>query len=70
MITIVSAIVAILIGRIETLGLVGQELKLQGEIWDWLNMLNNNFGMLGYFIIGSFAADWLVSFIVNWAQET
>jgi nickel/cobalt transporter (NiCoT) family protein len=63
-ITIVSAIVAIVIGGIETLGLVGQELNLQGGIWGWLNTLNNNFGVLGYGIIGIFAAAWLISFIV------
>jgi high-affinity nickel-transport protein len=63
-ITIVSAAVAILIGGIETLGLIAGELNLQGRFWDRLNDLNNNFGLLGYGIIGIFAAAWVVSFIV------
>ena len=63
-ITIVAAVVAILIGGIETLGLIAGELNLKGGLWDWLNALNNNFGILGYSIIGLFAAVWLVSFIV------
>jgi high-affinity nickel-transport protein len=63
-ITIVSAAVAILIGGIETLGLVAGELNLQGRFWDRLNDLNNNFSLLGYGIIGIFAAAWVVSFIV------
>ncbi|WP_028228402.1 HoxN/HupN/NixA family nickel/cobalt transporter [Paraburkholderia ferrariae] len=63
-ITIVSAAVAILIGGIETLGLIAGELNLQGWFWDRMNDLNNNFGLLGYGIIGIFAAAWVVSFIV------
>jgi high-affinity nickel-transport protein len=63
-ITVVSAIVAILIGGIETLGLIGGELNLQGWFWDRMNDLNNNFGLLGYGIIGIFAAAWIISFIV------
>ena len=63
-ITIVSAIVAIFIGGIETLGLIAGELNLQGWFWDCMNDLNNNFGLLGYGIIGIFAAAWIISFIV------
>jgi high-affinity nickel-transport protein len=63
-ITIVSAIVAILVGGIETLGLIGGELNLQGWFWDRMSDLNNNFGLLGYGIIGIFAAAWIISFIV------
>jgi high-affinity nickel-transport protein len=39
-------------------------LNLQGRFWDRLNDLNNNFSLLGYGIIGIFAAAWVVSFIV------
>jgi nickel/cobalt transporter (NiCoT) family protein len=68
-ITIVSAAVAILIGGIETLGLVAGELNLQGWFWDRMNDLNNNFGLLGYGIIGFFAAAWVISFIVYRAKR-
>ena len=63
-ITIVSAIVAIFIGGIETLGLIAGELNLQGWFWNRMNDLNNNFGLLGYGIIGIFAAAWSISFTV------
>jgi len=63
-ITIVSAIVALLIGGIETLGLIGSELNLQGWFWDRMTDLNNNFGALGYGIIAIFAASWVISFLV------
>jgi high-affinity nickel-transport protein len=63
-ITIISAIVALLIGGIETLGLVGGELNLHGWFWDRMGDLNNNFGTLGFAIIGIFAAAWLISVVV------
>lgn len=63
-ITIVSAIVALLIAGIETLGLIGSELNLQGWFWDRMDDLNDNFGALGYGIIAVFAVAWAVSFIV------
>jgi high-affinity nickel-transport protein len=68
-ITVVSAVVAILIGGIETLGLIAGELNLQGWFWDRMNDLNNNFGLLGYGIIGIFAAAWVISFIVYRAKK-
>lgn len=63
-ITIVSAAVALFIGGIETLGLIGGELNLQGWFWDRMNDLNNNFGVLGYGIIGIFAVSWIISTVV------
>jgi nickel/cobalt transporter (NiCoT) family protein len=63
-ITVVSAIVGLLIGGIETLGLIGSELSLQGWFWDRMGDLNNNWGLLGYAIIGIFAACWLTSVVV------
>ena len=63
-ITIVSAIVALAIGGIETLGLIASEFNLQGWFWGRMNDLNNNFGLLGYGIIAIFIAAWIISFIV------
>ena len=45
-------------------GLIAGELKPQGWLWKRMNDLNNNFGLLGYGIIGIFAAAWIISFIV------
>jgi len=63
-ITSVSVIVAVLIGGIETLGLVQGELNLSGAFWDAIGMLNNNFGVLGYLIIGVFVVSWSVSVLL------
>ncbi len=63
-ITLVSASVAIAIGGIETLGLVGNQLELQGRFWDFIGKLNGNFGTLGYIIIGVFALSWIASIAI------
>ena len=63
-ITAVSVVVAILIGGIETLGLIGGALKLEGPFWDAIGALNDNFGVLGYLIIGVFALSWLLSIVI------
>jgi high-affinity nickel-transport protein len=67
-ITAVSVIVAVLIGGIETLGLIGDTLKLEGPFWDAISSLNENFGVLGYAIIGVFAASWLISIAIYRAK--
>ena len=63
-ITFVSVLVAVLIGGIEALGLVADQLKLEGPIWRWIGALNDNFGSLGYLIIAIFAGAWIVSIAV------
>ncbi len=63
-ITAVSVVVAVLIGGIETLGLIGDTFKLEGPFWRFIGALNDNFGVLGYAIIGVFAASWIVSVVI------
>ena len=43
------------------LGLAADRLSLEGSFWSAVGSLNDNFGSLGYVIIGIFAATWLVS---------
>jgi len=63
-ITLVSVLVALLVGGIEVLGLVGDRLKVHGLLWDTINSLNNNFGLVGFAIIGIFIACWGISIFV------
>ncbi len=63
-ITFVSVVVAVVIGGIETLGLIGDRLGLQGGVWDKVSLLNDNFGTLGYIIIGVFALSWIGSIVI------
>jgi high-affinity nickel-transport protein len=63
-ITFVSVLVAVLIGGIEVLGLLADQLSLEGPFWSLIGRLNENFGSLGYLIIAIFVASWLVSIAV------
>jgi high-affinity nickel-transport protein len=60
-ITLISTIVAALIGGIEALGLAAQMLDLAGPFWRFIDALNHNFGLLGYGIVAIFALGWLAS---------
>jgi nickel/cobalt transporter (NiCoT) family protein len=60
-ITSVSVVVALFVGGIETLGLLGDHFHLEGWFWRAVAKLNDNFGTLGYFIVGLFALSWIVS---------
>jgi len=63
-ITFVSVLVAVLIGGIEALGLIGDRLNLEGPFWAFVGTLNENFGSLGYLIIAIFIASWLISIAI------
>jgi high-affinity nickel-transport protein len=64
-ITLVSVIVAVLIGGIEALGLHADQLELRGRFWDAIGVLNDNFNNLGFvIIIGVFILASLISFII------
>jgi high-affinity nickel-transport protein len=67
-ITAVSVVVALLVGGIEALGLIGDQLSLTGGFWDAIGALNDNFGLIGYLIVGVFAAGWLISFVIYRAK--
>ena len=57
-------VVAFLIGGIEALGLIGDQLSLTGWFWGGIGALNDNFNSLGFLIIGVFIAAWVGSIIV------
>src|SRR6202451_2528027 len=60
-ITSVSVVVALVVGGIEALGMLGEHFHLEGWFWEVIAKLNDNFGTLGYFIVGLFALSWIVS---------
>src|ERR1700734_1499638 len=57
----VSVVVAVAVGGIEALGLLAGQFHLKGTFWGAVSKLNENFGTLGYFIVGLFAVIWIVS---------
>ncbi|MFP5232167.1 MAG: HoxN/HupN/NixA family nickel/cobalt transporter [Acidobacteriota bacterium] len=68
-ITSVSVAVALAVGGVEALGLIGEQFHLGGPFWRLVGSLNNNFGVLGYAIIALFALSWIVSIaIYRWRR--
>lgn len=63
-ITLVSVVVAVVIGGIEILEMIADALHPQGMFWVLVNDLNDNWGLLGYFIIGVFILSWLASIAI------
>jgi high-affinity nickel-transport protein len=63
-ITLVSVVIAVLIGGIEALGLLMQQMQLSGPFWNVVGLLNNNFNNLGFIIIGIFILAWVSSVFI------
>ena len=63
-ITAISAVVAMLIGGIEALGLIADKLELGGAFWDLIGKLNEGLAGFGYFVVGIFIASWIVSYLI------
>jgi len=61
-ITGLSVAVAFVIGSVELLGLLAQQLNWTGGFWDWVNGLNLN--ILGYGIVGLFVLTWVISLLI------
>ena len=63
-ITLVSVVIAVLIGGIEALGLLMNQMQLSGPFWKVVGLLNDNFNNLGFIIIGIFIVAWVGSVFV------
>ena len=63
-ITFVSVVIALVVGGIEALGLVGEKLGLDDGFWGLIASLNENFGALGYLIIAIFIVSWALSALI------
>ncbi|MEH2402228.1 HoxN/HupN/NixA family nickel/cobalt transporter [Nostoc sp.] len=63
-ITLVSVLVAVVIGGIEALNIIGDQLQLKSPFWDFISKLGDNFGTIGYLIIAIFVFSWLLSTII------
>jgi high-affinity nickel-transport protein len=63
-ITFVSVVVAVLVGGIEALGLIGEKFALSGGVWDLVGALNDRLELLGYLIVAIFIGSWLISMLV------
>ncbi len=63
-ITSVSVLVALLIGGIEALGLIADQLSLDTGFWKLVGDLNDDLANFGFIIVGIFVAAWALSFAI------
>ena len=54
--------VALIVGSIELLGLLAQQLNWSGAFWDWIGGLNLN--ILGYILVGLFVFTWVAALLI------
>ncbi|MER8188544.1 HoxN/HupN/NixA family nickel/cobalt transporter [Kitasatospora sp. NPDC094015] len=58
-ITSLSVAVALVIGTVELLGLLADELHLRGTFWDWVTGLDLN--AVGFVVVGLFLVTWIIA---------
>jgi nickel/cobalt transporter (NiCoT) family protein len=63
-VTFVSVLVATVVGGVEVLNVLSQQLRLTGGIWSAVNNVGDHFGVLGFGIIAIFIAAWIASTVV------
>ena len=68
-ITAASVVVAIFIGGVEALGLIGDKFGLEGSFWGFIGGLNDNLAYFGYAVVGIFVVSWIVSALVYRAKR-
>jgi high-affinity nickel-transport protein len=61
-VTGLSVFVALFIGTIEILGLIGQSANLSGGFWDF--MANFNLNKAGFIVVGMFVVTWVVALAI------
>ncbi len=64
-ITFVSILVALFVGGIEVLGLLADKFALNGTFWQMIDSLNDNFGTIGFVVIGIFITSWAASWLIS-----
>src|SRR5262249_34716777 len=63
-ITFASVVVALVIGGIEALGLIGDKFGLEGALWRFVAVLSSHFSLVGYGIVAFFVLCWIVSYLL------
>jgi nickel/cobalt transporter (NiCoT) family protein len=62
-ITFASVVAALVVGAIETLGLIGDKFGLEGTLWRHVAAVNENFSLVGYSLVAFFVVCWIASYL-------
>ncbi|MBV9724348.1 MAG: HoxN/HupN/NixA family nickel/cobalt transporter [Gammaproteobacteria bacterium] len=70
-ITLLSAVIALVVGSIEALGLLGERFGLAGGAWNTVASLNTHLTGLGLLIIGLILLVWALSYVpTRWSLQS
>jgi len=67
-ITALSVVIALLIGGIEAMALIGEKLGSGNAFWRWIRELNDDLGNVGFIVIGIFVVAWIGSATIYWLR--
>jgi high-affinity nickel-transport protein len=68
-ITLISVLVAVLVGTIELLSVLVGQFDLAGPGWDAVRHLSDDFSLLGFAIVGIFLLSWGISALIYKARR-
>jgi high-affinity nickel-transport protein len=68
-VTLVSVLIALFVGGIEALSLIGDKLNLAGSFWHVFTAASENLGALGYAVIALFVLIWMSSWAIGRLQR-
>jgi high-affinity nickel-transport protein len=68
-VTLVSVLIALLVGSIEALSLIGDKLTLAGSFWRVFAAASENLGALGYAVVALFLLIWISSWAIGRLQR-
>ncbi|HEU5348455.1 MAG TPA: HoxN/HupN/NixA family nickel/cobalt transporter, partial [Ktedonobacterales bacterium] len=67
-ITLISVLVALVVGTIEVLQVISGQLNLSGTVWDFIND-TLDLGNVGFFIVAILLVSWLISTMIYRAKK-
>jgi len=68
-ITLISVIVAVGIGSIETLKLLGDKIGFEGRFWRLVSFVSDSFNQIGFIVIGLFVLAWMLSLVFHRVEK-
>jgi high-affinity nickel-transport protein len=68
-VTLVSVLIALFVGSIEALSLIGDKLNLADGVWRVFTAASENLGALGYAVIALFVVIWTASWAIGRLQR-
>ncbi|MBV8781475.1 MAG: HoxN/HupN/NixA family nickel/cobalt transporter [Phycisphaerae bacterium] len=63
-ITAISVLMAVFVGGLEILNMIGDQLDLHGWVWERIGAMGDHFGAIGISIVALFVVSWVASAVI------